>query len=69
MTGIYFHEQTSDALIDAVNHFEELGERAFDYKRIRTWAEEFSEERFKQEILEFVKEKYEEFKKNGINID
>jgi glycosyltransferase involved in cell wall biosynthesis len=67
-TGIFFHEQTAEALIDAVNHFEEFGDNAFDYKKIRAWAEGFSEERFKQEINEFVKEKYADFKKNGVNI-
>lgn len=67
-TGIFFQEQTADALIDAVNHFEELSDKHFDYRKVRAWAEGFSEERFKREIKEFVEERYADFKKNGVNI-
>lgn len=67
-TGIFFHEQTTEALIDAVERFEKMGDKHFDYKKVRTWAESFSEERFKREIKEFVEEKYADSKKNGVNI-
>ncbi len=35
----------------------------FKYEDCRSWAERFSEERFKREIKEFVEEKYKEFNK------
>ena len=60
-TGLFFKKQTSEAIIDAVNRFESLGERPFDNKECRKWAEHFSEERFKREIRSFVEEKYREF--------
>ena len=63
-TGIFFYEQSPEALIKAVNKFEELGEQPFSYQACRKWAERFSEERFKQEIKNFVETKYHEFKKN-----
>lgn len=68
-TGLFFHEQTPEAVCEAVNRFEAMGKQPFSPKDCREWAEGFSEERFKREIKEFVEEKYEEFKKNGINID
>ena len=57
-----------DELVKYVERFEKMGEKPFDYKKVRTWAEGFSEERFKKEIKDFVEEKYAEFKKNGVNI-
>lgn len=68
-TGLFFYEQTPEAIVDAVNKFETMGLQPFAPADCRQWAEGFSEERFKREIKEFVEEKYEEFKKNGINID
>lgn len=68
-TGLFFNEQTSEAIVEAVNKFESMGSQPFAPADCRQWAEGFSEERFKREIKEFVEEKYEEFKKNGINID
>lgn len=68
-TGLFFNEQTPEAIVDAVNKFESMGSQPFAPADCRQWAEGFSEERFKREIKEFVEEKYEEFKKNGINID
>jgi glycosyltransferase involved in cell wall biosynthesis len=58
-TGLFFYEQTPDAIVDAVNLFEK---QHFDFTIIRRHAEQFSEERFKKEISEFVEEKYNEFK-------
>ena len=60
-TGLFFYKQTADSIIDAVNRFEAMGDRPFDYKECRKWAEGFSEERFKKEIKEFVETKYKEF--------
>lgn len=68
-TGLFFNEQTPEAIVEAVNKFESMGSQPFAPADCRQWAEGFSEERFKREIKEFVEEKYEEFKKNGINID
>lgn len=68
-TGLFFYEQTPEAIVEAVNRFEAMGSQPFAPADCRQWAEGFSEERFKREIKEFVEEKYEEFKKNGINID
>lgn len=68
-TGLFFNEQTPEAIVEAVNKFETMGSQPFAPADCRQWAEGFSEERFKREIKEFVEEKYEEFKKNGINID
>ena len=61
-TGLFFKEQTPEAIVDAVKRFESMGDRPFDYKECRRWAEGFSEERFKREIKEFVEQKYKEFK-------
>lgn len=68
-TGLFFNEQTPEAIVEAVNKFESRGSQPFAPADCRQWAEGFSEERFKREIKEFVEEKYEDFKKNGINID
>ena len=68
-TGLFFNEQTSEAIVEAVNKFESMGSQPFAPADCRQWAEGFSEERFNREIKEFVEEKYKEFKKNGINID
>jgi len=68
-TGMFFHKQTPEAVIEAVKKFEAMGEQPFAPEDCRKWAEGFSEERFRREIREFVEEKYEAFKKNGINIE
>ncbi len=68
-TGLFFYEQTPEAIVGAVSRFEAMGSKPFAPKVCREWAEGFSEERFKREIREFVEEKYENFKKNGINIE
>jgi len=61
-TGLFFYEQTPEAIMEAVKKFESLGTQLFNYKDCRKWAEGFSEERFKKEIKEFVEQKYKEFK-------
>jgi glycosyltransferase involved in cell wall biosynthesis len=63
VTGLFFDEQTPEAIIQAVKKFESRGHKPFDYKTCREWAEGFSEERFKKEIKAFVEEKYKEFKR------
>jgi glycosyltransferase involved in cell wall biosynthesis len=54
-TGLFFYEQTAEAIIEAVTLFEK---QHFDCLTIRKHAEQFSEERFKQEIKNFVLDKY-----------
>jgi glycosyltransferase involved in cell wall biosynthesis len=53
-TGLFFHEQSTDAIIDAVNRFEN---QTFDSELIRAHAEQFSVERFKRELKEFIEQK------------
>lgn len=60
-TGLFFNEQSPDAIIDAVNRFEEMGKNPFSAVDCRKWAEGFSEDRFKMEIKDFVEQKYKEF--------
>lgn len=54
-TGIFFKEQTSQNLKDAILYFETL---KFIPKEIREHALQFSKERFESEIKAFVDEKY-----------
>lgn len=60
-TGLFFKEQTTDDIIDAVKRFESMGDKPFSSSECRRWAEGFSEERFKREIRDFVELKYQEF--------
>lgn len=57
-TGMFFYEQTPEAICDAIHKFEALGGQPFSPTECRKWAECFSEERFKMEIKDFVEEKY-----------
>jgi glycosyltransferase involved in cell wall biosynthesis len=52
-TGIWFHEQTADALADAVVEFERR-ERAFDVDAVRAHASQFGAPRFRAEIRDAV---------------
>lgn len=62
-TGMFFYAQTPEAIVGAVNEFEAMGERPFNYEECRSWAENFSEEKFKCEIKKFVDNKYKDFKR------
>jgi glycosyltransferase involved in cell wall biosynthesis len=55
-TGIFFNQQTPDALISAIKEFERR-ESEFDPVAARRNAERFSEEVFVRDIRSFVKEK------------
>lgn len=59
-TGILFHEQTADSLIDAVKKFQRTAS-AFDPAAMRRNAERFSKDRFKTELRDFVQEKVRDF--------
>jgi glycosyltransferase involved in cell wall biosynthesis len=62
-TGVFFREQTVEALINAVKYFEKNIFK-FDSSIIRQNALNFSKNVFKQKIKEFVLKKYEEFNMN-----
>lgn len=59
-TGVFFNEQTTDALVEAVNEFVRI-ENIFDPYSIRENVERFSIERFRKEFKDFVDEKINEF--------
>jgi hypothetical protein len=50
---IFFYEQTTQALVEAVRQFKSLEDK-FDPYLIRKNAERFNKERFKREFREFV---------------
>lgn len=52
-TGLHFHEQTADAIVDVVKEFEAL-ETEFDPQVLRANALRFSTEKFKAEFSRFV---------------
>lgn len=56
-TGAFFHAQTPQALIDAVENFRFS---VFDKRKIREHAARFDEKNFMRKIKDFVKDKYEE---------
>lgn len=51
-TGLFFHHQNSESLLNAINEFEKI---KFDYKKIQQHAEKFSNKNFKNKILDFLK--------------
>jgi glycosyltransferase involved in cell wall biosynthesis len=62
-TGVFFKEQTVEAIINAVKYFEKNIFK-FDSSIIRQNALNFSKNVFKQKIKEFVLKKYEEYNMN-----
>ncbi len=59
-TGMFFYEQTREALTQAIAYFEQIRDQ-FYADMIRKHAESFSRQRFKSSIEDFVRSKYEEF--------
>lgn len=57
-TGMFFKEQTVKSLKDSVSEFQSI---SFDKQAIRTHAEKFDEEVFKDKIETFIMQKYSEF--------
>jgi glycosyltransferase involved in cell wall biosynthesis len=57
-TGVFFDQPTSESLIDAVQRFNAI---RFDPQIIRANAECFSAEVFRQQLGQFIEEKYSEF--------
>ncbi len=58
-TGLFFEEQSSQKIIQAVRHFEELA-GGFEPAVIRKHAESFSASRFRSDFEGFVKEKIDQ---------
>nr|WP_306717993.1 glycosyltransferase family 4 protein [Klebsiella pneumoniae] len=66
-TGLFFNEQNSQSIINAVNDFEKMND-LFRPSDCRKNAERFSEERFRNEISTYVASKWQKFndsKKNN----
>lgn len=59
-TGVLFPEQSINSIVDAVKKFEQI-ENSFDYTEIRKHSEQFSREKFEQNIKEYVNSKYSDF--------
>jgi glycosyltransferase involved in cell wall biosynthesis len=57
-TGVFFFEQTTDAIIGAVKQFIEW-EKKFNVDVLRQRAELFTEKRFKEQICRYVSDKWE----------
>jgi len=56
-TGMFFHEQTVDSLMQALSAF---GEIKWDSAQIKEHAEKFSEQRFHQELMNFIHSKLQQ---------
>ncbi|MBP9695162.1 MAG: glycosyltransferase, partial [Candidatus Magasanikbacteria bacterium] len=63
VTGLFFHNQTWEALFEAVSSFS-LHE--WDSGLIREHAKKFSADRFKENMRRYIEDKYEEFQR-GLN--
>jgi glycosyltransferase involved in cell wall biosynthesis len=62
-TGLFFMEQTPEALEAAIRDFERR-EDSFDSAKIRRHAEYFGKARFKKEFAEFVEESFENYRRD-----
>lgn len=62
-TGIFFHSQTWEALLDTVLHF---NHENWDSAKIREHAAKFDAHNFKVSIKKYIDDRYEEFQK-GLN--
>ncbi|MDQ7009082.1 MAG: glycosyltransferase [Candidatus Gracilibacteria bacterium] len=58
-TGIYFQKQTVKSLNKAIEKFENT---SFNYKEIREHSQNFSKEKFQQNLLKFVEDKLNNFR-------
>lgn len=59
-TGLFFDEQTPEALMSLLRKFVgdlDSGQKVWDSQLIRQHAEQYSVEKFKQQILDFIKSK------------
>lgn len=62
-TGIFFPQQTVASVVEAVAAFEDLSDR-FSAEACRSWAESFSEARFKDQFSKFVDEAWTQWRKD-----
>lgn len=62
-TGILFYEQTWEALLDVLLHFDE---HKWNPEEIRAWSMRFDIEKFKDQIEHYVEHRYDEFER-GVN--
>lgn len=62
-TGVYFKDQSWEALLDTVLHF---NHENWDSAKIRAFAEKFAVDSFKEKIKNLVKDRWEEFNR-GLN--
>jgi glycosyltransferase involved in cell wall biosynthesis len=67
-TGLFFQEQSVEALTDAVQRFASCRER-FIPEQIRAHAEQFSAGRFRRELSDWVESSYSAFQENGRIVD
>ena len=63
-TGVFFYEQTTKSLKEAVRAFENIRSH-FDPEHIRRNAERFSVERFRREFSQLIEREYSTFRANG----
>lgn len=60
-TGLFFYEQNTESLKEAVQTFERIRSR-IEPEKVRTNAERFSKERFCREFSQLIEEEYHAFK-------
>lgn len=65
-TGVFFHVQSADAIVQAVDLFEQNTQRIFP-RACRVAAERFRIERFHAEFSNFVNEQWEQFQQSRRN--
>ena len=61
VTGVFFHQQTAESLLQAIDLFERNRDR-FDPQEIRKNALLFDQKNFREKIRSFVEEKYRAFR-------
>jgi len=62
-TGVFFHAQNWESLLDTVLHF---NHENWASEKIREHAERYGDEAFKERVKRYVEDRYEEFKQ-GLN--
>ena len=68
VTGLHFHEQTTESIIDAVARFEAVGE-IYDCQTIRAHAETFSTAVFRKTFARYVEDRWAEHQRHQNNED
>ncbi len=67
-TGLFFAQQTPEALAAAVQAFEDAG-AVFDPLACRRWAETFSEERFEREFSEVIETAWQVWRRSPLELE